>query len=93
VPKNEDRYLYRSTVWASDDYIYLLGLNKEREVIYGDSLSPVKTSLEIWDWDGRPVFRSMFDRRTDNFAVLENHGKIVGFSKMAAAKQCCLSTI
>jgi hypothetical protein len=90
VPKNDERYLYRSTAWASDDYIYLLGLNAEREIIYGDSESPIKTSLEIWDWDGRPVYRAMFDRRIDSFTVSEKHGKIVGFSKMAGGETMLL---
>lgn len=78
--KNERSFVYRYTAWASEKYIYLLGLNGPEEKIFEELAPTLNTSLEIWDWEGRPVHRSVFDRLIHNFTVSERHGKLYAFS-------------
>ncbi len=80
----DDRFLFRITASASDKYIYLLGINGGNESIWETPDPSVQTSLEIWDWEGQPVYRAMFDRLVQNITVSEKHGKIYGFSSLAA---------
>lgn len=78
-------YLYRVPAWASENYIYLLGLYASGEQIYDkpNELESIKTSLEIWDWDGNPVYRAMFDRQINNFTVSETYSKIYAYSNLS----------
>ena len=79
-----DQFLYRTTAWASNEYIYFLGLYESNEKIYYDNPDPsLRTSIEVWDWEGNLVHRNSFDRFIMNFTVSEKHGKIYGFSPLA----------
>lgn len=76
-------YLYRTTAWASDDYIYMLGYHSLEDDIYETPNSSVKTSIEVWNWDGEPVYRAYFDRLITQITVSELHSKIYGMSTLA----------
>ncbi len=75
----EDSFLYSVPAHASNSFIYLLGLYAPREKIYGDPGPDLKTSLEIWNWEGEPVWRTEFDRLIGNFTVSEKHGFIYAY--------------
>jgi len=77
---NQDSFLYRTPAAATDNFIYLLGLNAPREKIYEDPDPNLKTSIEIWNWEGEPVYRAEFDRLIGNFTVSEKHGLIYAYS-------------
>jgi hypothetical protein len=42
--------------------------------------------LEIWDWDGQPVFRSVFDEPVHGFTVSEKYNRIYAFSSLETHK-------
>jgi hypothetical protein len=74
--------VYRIAAWASDDYIYTLGIDAESERFNAGTDTTLTTSLEIWDWDGVPVYRTRFDRLVNLFTVSEQHGKIYAWSAL-----------
>lgn len=79
--ENEDDFLFRTIKWASDNYIYFLGLYDSEEKIYNQKPDHThKTFLEIWDWEGNPILRYSFDRPIINFTVSEQLGKIYGYT-------------
>lgn len=85
--QEDDTFLYRTTAWASNKYIYFLGLYDSNEKIYYENPdSTFRTSFEVWDWDGNPILRSSFDRFIINFTVSEKLGKIYGFSPTSTNK-------
>ena len=74
-------YNYRTAVWATDQYMYTLEQYYYRDEIQVDpDESNLTTSVEIWTWDGDPVYRASFDRFISNFTVSEEFGKIYAFS-------------
>lgn len=75
----EHRFIYRDTGWSSDKYMYVLGVNATGEFI-GENFETFKTSLEIWNWEGQPVYRSIFDRPIHGFIVSEVHRKLYAYS-------------
>lgn len=77
----EKMYNYRTAVWATDQFMYTLGQYYYNDEVPDDpDESNLTTSLEIWTWDGDPVFRASFDRFVSNFTVSEEFGKIYAFS-------------
>jgi len=75
-----DQFLYRTAKEVSDQFIYTFGIHEKRE-----SLSEINEnffpSLEIWDWEGRQIFRAKFDRHISDFVVSEKHQKIYAYSE------------
>lgn len=83
----EDDYLFRTTKWASDNYIYFLGLyDSEKKIYNAEPDSIFKTYLEIWDWEGNPLSRYSFDRPILNFTVSEHLDKIYAYTLHADDK-------
>jgi len=78
-------FQYRTVKWASNDYLYVLGLNENRDVI-SEKLDEFITSLEIWTWDGDMVFRAKFDRPIHDFTVSEKAGKIIAYSQLNSSE-------
>jgi len=72
--------LFRSTAAASDNYIYTVGYYTSRENVSTPDSSST-SFFEVWNWDGKPVYRSSFDRFIDNFTVSEMHQKIYAYNK------------
>jgi hypothetical protein len=82
LPENtqgEDDFDYRYAACATNNYIYLLGFNGSREKLINNNSSSFKTSSEIWNWEGEPVHRSMFDRPIHMFTVSEKYRKLYGY--------------
>lgn len=77
--RSESNIIYRVHAVASDEYIYTLSLNTTEENIikYPDEVKPI---LEIWNWDGEQIHRSMFDRLVTHFTVSEYYGKLYALS-------------
>lgn len=75
-----DRYLYRTTASASDDYIYVLSFNSPREKVFEGPEYISHSMLEVWDWNGNPVYRGAFDRLIHNFTISEQNSEIYAFS-------------
>lgn len=73
-------YIYRITSCSSNDYIYLLGVYASGKRVYDNPNANLKTSIEVWTWEGRPVYRAKFDRLIHGFTVSEKFKKIYGFS-------------
>lgn len=76
---SESSFRYRKAQWASDNYLYALGINEYRDVI-NENLDSFRPSLEIWDWNGNQVYRAMFDTTITHFTVSEKHGNIYAYS-------------
>jgi hypothetical protein len=74
-----EEFHYRSLQSVSDSWIYSLGYNERREVMSENVESHIN-SLEIWDWEGNPVYRALFDHPIHGFTVSEEHGLIIGYS-------------
>lgn len=74
-----DFFQYRTQLWATVNYIYSLGLNVTREK-FNEDLESVITSLEVWDWEGRPLFRAKFDKPVHGFTISERYGKLYAYS-------------
>lgn len=72
-----DFFQYRARPWATENYLFTLGLNVPREKYSDELFSP---TLEIWDWEGRPVYRTMFDRPIHGFTISEKYGKLYAYS-------------
>lgn len=81
----QGKFQYRSVKWASNDYLYVLGLNEDRDVI-SEQLDEFLTSLEIWTWDGEMIFRAKFDRPIHDFTVTEKGGKIIAYSQLNSSE-------
>jgi hypothetical protein len=81
-----DDIIYRATSWSSDDFIYTLGLNSSNEALYENPDSTLKTSIEIFDWNGDQLFRAEFDRLINGFTVSEKHSKIYAYSILEPQK-------
>lgn len=73
-------YMYRVTAYESEKYIYLLGIYALEDMIYDNPDPNVKTSFEVWTWEGEPVYRAKFDRLIHGFTVSEKFKKIYGYS-------------
>ncbi|MDR9416642.1 MAG: BF3164 family lipoprotein [Gracilimonas sp.] len=73
-------YLYRVTAYESENYIYLLGIYALEEKIYDNPDPNLQTSIEVWTWEGKPVYRAKFDRLIHGYTVSEKFNKIYGFS-------------
>jgi len=75
--KNSSEWIiYRYPVWASGRYIFTLALNESSEQVWKDPDSSLKTSFEIWDWQGNQLYRAGFDRKISDFTVSEKSRKI-----------------
>lgn len=74
-------FQYRTLEVATDDYLYALGIYKDREEL-SENMEEINTYFEIWDWDGNQVYRAQFDRPIHNFTVLESENKIYGYSSI-----------
>lgn len=79
--ESENNFLYRYKGWASDSYLYFLGIYTSSDVFNENPDSTYAPFLEIWDWEGQPLYRAHFDRLIHAFTVSEEHGKLYGFSK------------
>jgi hypothetical protein len=76
-------WLYRIAAGASDDYLYTLGIDAAADRFNAGSTnadSSLFTTLEVWNWDGEPVYRARFDRLINLFTVSEKHGRIYAWS-------------
>jgi len=78
-------FQYRTVKWASNDYLYVLGLNEDRDVL-SEQIDEFLTSLEIWTWDGEMIFRAKFDRPIHDFTVTEKGGKIIAYSQLNSSE-------
>lgn len=76
----DEYFLYRFPTWASEKYIYFYAFNEFSSKVFDKPNSNFQTSLEVWDWQGNPVSRIMFDRFIRNFTVSEKYGKLYGYS-------------
>jgi hypothetical protein len=76
-----DSFRYRLAKWASDNYIYVMGIHEDRENI-SENIESFVPSLEIWNWEGEQVYRAMFDKPIQNFTISEEHRKIYAYSVM-----------
>lgn len=74
------KYMYKVISQATEDYIYLLGVYNPEDKIYDNPDAKLKTSIEVWSWDGKPIYRASFDRLIHGFTVSEDYKKIYGFS-------------
>lgn len=74
-------FQYRTLEAASNNYLYALGIYKNRE-----NMENINTYFEIWDWEGNQVHRAQFDQPIHNFSVSESDGKIYAYSKIEAEK-------
>lgn len=83
--KNQD-IIYRSAAWASDKFIYVLGLNGSSEDLYENPDPSLKTSIEIFSWKGNQVYRAKFDRLISAYTVSEKHSKIYAYSVLEPQK-------
>lgn len=81
INDGEDSILYRNAGWASDSYLYFLGIYTSSDVFNENGDSTYKPFLEIWDWEGQQLYRANFDRLIHTFTVSEEHGKLYGISK------------
>jgi hypothetical protein len=77
-----DFFQYRTQPWPTENFIYTLGLNVTREQ-FSDELESIIPTLEIWDWEGRPVYRARFDRSVNGFTVSEKYGKLYAYSLLS----------
>lgn len=77
-----DDFIFRTTGWASNRYIYTLGLNGSWSDLIDNPEADEKrkTTFEVWDWNGEPIYRAYFDRVITNFTVSEEYGRIYGLS-------------
>lgn len=77
-----DDFIFRTTGWASNNYIYTLGLNGSWSELsdHPDPDENRKTTFEVWNWNGEPIYRAHFDRGITNFTLSEEHGRIYGLS-------------
>lgn len=71
---------FRSVKSVSNNFIYALGLYETTENVYESSEADLTTSLEIWDWKGKMLFRAQFDQIIHHFSVSEKNGKIYAIS-------------
>jgi len=39
-----------------------------------------KTTFEVWNWNGEPIYRAHFDKGITNFTLSEEHGRLYGLS-------------
>jgi hypothetical protein len=76
---NPGSFRYRMIQWASDRYLYVMGIHENPDVIEenADAYTP---SLEVWNWEGEQIYRAKFDSPIHNFTVSEEHGKIYAYS-------------
>lgn len=77
---NNDDFMYRSAVWASDNYIYTIGYNGTSERIFEDFDETFRTSIEVWNWEGEFINRVKFDRLIHNLTISEEFRKVYAFS-------------
>ena len=68
----------RSLVWASDAFLYALGIHKSI-----DNEEYSNTSIEVWNWKGYQVYRAYFDRPISDFTVDEERKKVYGYSSQS----------
>jgi hypothetical protein len=84
-PAEDDYFLFRFLLTATETYLYSLGINTSRQE-FSDNIESIKTTLEIWNWDGQPVFRSVFDEPVHGFTVSEKYNRIYAFSSLETHK-------
>jgi hypothetical protein len=79
-----DNYIYRvASKSESDNYIFTLGFHTNRNKVFDSAgEDAVKTSFEVWDWNGNSIYRAYFDRKIINFVVIEEINKIFGVSNI-----------
>ncbi|MEX0598173.1 MAG: hypothetical protein WD512_16920, partial [Candidatus Paceibacterota bacterium] len=77
---NKDGFLYRSAIWASNEYIYTIGYNGTNKQIFEDFDETFRTFVEVWDWNGNLLNSMKFDRLIHNYTVSEKHNKIYAYS-------------
>lgn len=77
-----NRIMYRSNAYTSDNYIYALAYNAPNGEIFvgAEGEEELRPSLEIWNWEGRAIYRAMFDRNVAVFTVSEKYGKLYAIS-------------
>src|SRR5690625_3882537 len=75
----ESSYVYRSSIYATDTFIYVLAPNVPSNEAM-DSPEFIQPFLEIWDWEGNQLQRFRFDRLITDFSVSEKQGKVYAIS-------------
>lgn len=79
----EERIIQRSTAWASDDFIYTIGLNGTSDELFDKPTEAgTPTFFEVWDWEGNSIYRAYFDRLITRYVVSETERKIYALPKI-----------
>jgi len=82
-PVEIDNYIYRNASQATEHYIYTLGYHTLRNKVFDATDDQVvRTSFEVWDWDGNSIYRSYFDHQITMFTVSEKFNKIYALSNL-----------
>jgi hypothetical protein len=84
-PLEDDFFRFRFLLSATEKYLYSLGVNTTNQE-FSDNIESIKTSLEIWNWDGQPVYRTVFDEPVHGFTVSEKYNRIYAFSSLETQK-------
>lgn len=77
----KDTRRFYSWLNVTDNYIYALNSDMSFEEFL-DGSSDKNTTLEVFDWTGKPVCRYIFDQRIYAFAVDEKNRQIFGLNDM-----------
>lgn len=72
---DDERYIHPICLYATDRYIYSLNLDMTAAEIGNKERNP---SIQLFDWEGRPVKQYQLDRFISSFTVDEPDGVVYG---------------
>lgn len=84
---HDEEMIYRVIQDVSGSFIYTRGINGYVSAYYTDAYQP---SIEIWDWNGRPLYRARFDHPVFYFTVSEEHGKLYAICATPELHYLCI---
>lgn len=79
--KNTIHFTYRWSEYASNKYIYAIGVYATSKQLRNSEVSSFKTTLEVWNWKGKQVYRAKFDRPIQIFTVSEKYHALYGIAR------------
>jgi hypothetical protein len=77
LEKREQNKTYFALPYATNNYFYVLRINKNDDEIAKD-INNFKPELLIWDWNGNLISRYKLDKPVTQYAISEKHQKLYG---------------
>jgi hypothetical protein len=76
--KKNKKNIYRFSAYATNKYVYFFAVNTTGKNAYNKIT--FRPSIEIWNWQGKPINRFVLNKYVNRFTISEKYKKIYAIS-------------